>query len=139
MLRFKPAISQDVRREVGHAKLTSKHNIDDVSPCTRWWSTMLFLGDFAKRLMSGEPRFQPCADMGCQPGFNLVYEMRGEPPPKWTPSKLKAATADFGTVWDLLHETGWAWCGHHIGKRVSSHLAHSDTLTLLPQSPWPWR
>jgi len=61
MLRFKPAIRQDVRREVGHAKLTSKHNIDDVSPCTRWWSTMLFLGDFAKRLMSGEPRFQPCA------------------------------------------------------------------------------
>ena len=47
--------------------------------------------------------------------FNLVYEMRGEPPPKWTPSKLKdaddAATADFCAVWDLLHEAGWAWCG----------------------------
>ena len=37
-VQFKPAISQDVRREVGQAlaKLTaSKHNIDDVSPCTR--------------------------------------------------------------------------------------------------------
>ena len=45
--------------------------------------------------------------------FNLVYEMRGEPLPKWTPSKLNddAATADFCAVWDLLHEAGWAWCG----------------------------
>jgi len=47
--------------------------------------------------------------------FNLVHEMRGEPPPKWTPSKLKdpddATTADFCAAWDLLHETGWAWCG----------------------------
>ena len=48
--------------------------------------------------------------------FDLVHEMRGEgTPPKWTPSKLKdaedAATFDFCAVWDLLHETGWAWCG----------------------------